>query len=101
MAPDPDKTVLAGMFLHLFVDYLLEIFCFLAWYVCSEHIFPKLQYANIFELCKRFCIANNSTVNAYSPGTSVDMPAFADILTLFRTVHNLMDMNVMDGTDPW
>jgi hypothetical protein len=50
MAPDPHKIVLAGMFLHLFIDYLLKIFCFLACYICSEHIITKLRYANIFEL---------------------------------------------------
>jgi hypothetical protein len=32
-------------------------------------------------------------VNSYSPRTGVGMPAFADIRTLFRTVHNLLDMN--------
>jgi hypothetical protein len=31
MAPDPHKTVLAGMFLHLFIDYLLKILCLYVW----------------------------------------------------------------------
>jgi hypothetical protein len=59
------------------------------------------SYSMYINWVKVYVFGHNSTVNAYSPRTSVDMTAFTDIRTLFRTVHNLLDMNIMDGTEPW
>jgi hypothetical protein len=96
---DPHKTVLAGMFLHFFIDYQQKILC-----VFAQNTFFQSYRMPLYSNCVNIfvlLITVNSTVNAYSPRTGVNMPVFADIRTLFRTVHNLLDMNVMDGTEPW